>query len=67
MDKGDHQREAEPVDEEKPLKKARYVWQVKGKSHLKTAKVFDQDQPCCSSAPGPPGEFYLIDLHFLNF
>lgn len=61
MDKEEHRRETEVVDEEKPLKKARYLWQVKDK---KTAKVLDQDQPCCSSAPGPPGEFQISQLVF---
>ncbi|XP_030763881.1 uncharacterized protein LOC115888327 [Sitophilus oryzae] len=33
--KGDHSRKSEYADGEKPLKKARYVWEVKGKHHLK--------------------------------
>ncbi|XP_018575691.1 uncharacterized protein LOC108914365 [Anoplophora glabripennis] len=35
QDKGEHSRRDEPNEDEKPLKKARYVWEVKGKYHLK--------------------------------
>lgn len=35
QDKGEHSRRGEPNEDEKPLKKARYVWEVKGKYHLK--------------------------------
>ncbi|KAJ8953144.1 hypothetical protein NQ318_017171 [Aromia moschata] len=34
-EKGEHSRRTEPNEDEKPLKKARYVWEVKGKYHLK--------------------------------
>lgn len=49
MDKGDkseHSRKNESTDEEKPLKKARYLWEVKGKSHLKNSS----DGPLCAGA-----------------
>ncbi|KAJ8918076.1 hypothetical protein NQ315_011533 [Exocentrus adspersus] len=35
QDKGEHSRRSAPDEDEKPLKKARYVWEVKGKYHLK--------------------------------
>ncbi|KAJ8931009.1 hypothetical protein NQ314_016130 [Rhamnusium bicolor] len=35
QEKGEHSRRSEPNEDEKPLKKARYVWEVKGKYHLK--------------------------------
>ncbi|KAL1506182.1 hypothetical protein ABEB36_005589 [Hypothenemus hampei] len=37
-EKGDHFRKNKSSDEGKPLKKARYVWEVKGRGYLKSAK-----------------------------
>ncbi|XP_066252607.1 serine-rich adhesin for platelets-like isoform X1 [Euwallacea similis] len=62
MERSDKQggsREGETSDEGKPLKKARYLWEIKGKGHLKTSKdpsssfqeaqlPVDFQKPCCS-------------------
>ncbi|XP_076260754.1 uncharacterized protein LOC143196716 isoform X2 [Rhynchophorus ferrugineus] len=34
-EKGENSRKNDDIDEEKPLKKARYVWEVKGKHHMR--------------------------------
>lgn len=35
QNRGEHSRSDEPNEHEKPLKKARFLWEVKGKHHLK--------------------------------
>lgn len=35
QDRGQHSRNDEPDESEKPMKKARFLWEVKGKHHLK--------------------------------
>ncbi|CAG9772959.1 unnamed protein product [Ceutorhynchus assimilis] len=53
MDKGEHSRKNDSPDEEKPLKKARYMWEIKGKGHLKDSSKLPVDDTSGSSEEVP--------------
>ncbi|XP_074034836.1 uncharacterized protein [Leptinotarsa decemlineata] len=38
QDRGQHSRESDSLEDDRPLKKARFVWEVKGKYHLKDSR-----------------------------
>ncbi|XP_060526612.1 uncharacterized protein LOC132702162 [Cylas formicarius] len=52
MERGGHSREPDSIEEGKPLKKARYVWEVKGKHHMKKTEAHS---PRNQEVPNPSG------------